>query len=244
MLKLPKTLAKWARLGWIVSMPLPGPGVRQHRLFDMRSVHRAPVQPVQPVQAVDTVDENPAPCMVDHTNDNRFDAIYVRVSTNDQSKELDSQLETLQHKYPNARVFRDVASGMNFRRPALRALLVHAFAGRVQHVYIADRDRLCRFAYELIEFVLQSHGCDIVVDAPHASHSNVEHNTELADDIVNTITVFAAHLYGARGGGKRHREPPSDGSSEESAKRHSDTGKQRVTEEFESGSMEETSEVS
>ena len=197
-------------------MPLPGPGVRQHRLFDMRSVHRAPVPPVG-------VEEVPPPCAAsssnhdNHDDTGRFDAIYIRVSTNEQTTELNQQLETLQQKHPDARIFRDVASGMNFRRPALRALLGHVFAGRVQHVYVADRERLCRFAYELVEFVLQSHGCEIVVEA--SSHPKVDQNKELADDIVNTVTVFAAHLYGARSGGKRHRDDETG--SEENAKRAS-----------------------
>ena len=197
----------------------------------MRSVNRAPAAAAAAAAATTAIVEesmsSAPPCVVDintdtNNNNNRFDAIYVRVSTNEQSEELDRQLATLQHKYPNARVFRDVASGMNFRRPALRALLGHAFAGRVQHVYVADRERLCRFAYELIEFVLQSHGCDIVVES-HAA--NVDHNKELADDIVSTVTVFAAHLYGARGG-KRPRE--HDISSEETAQR-AGRGKSRLS---------------
>ena len=116
MLKPPKTLAKWARLGWIVSMPLPGPGVRQHRLFDMRSVNRAPAAAAAAAAATTAIVEesmsSAPPCVVDidtdtNNNNNRFDAIYVRVSTNEQSEELDRQLAT-----PSTSIPMRASSGM------------------------------------------------------------------------------------------------------------------------------------
>ena len=126
-----KTLAKWARAGYIDTIPLPGRGVRQHRLFNLQSV-----QPNNMDPAPCTTRPKPPPL-----DDGRFDAIYARVSTRKQSDDLERQVLALQTHHPHARVFRDVTSGINFRRPALRALLVHVMAGRVRCVHVTHQDR-------------------------------------------------------------------------------------------------------
>ena len=67
---------------------------------------------------------------------------------------------------------------------------------------IAHKDRLCRFAYDLLETIFKTHGAEIVVEADDA-HSP-EH--ELAEDLVSIITVFGARLYGGRSSRKRRKQ--------------------------------------
>ena len=67
--------------------------------------------------------------------------------------------------------------------------------GHVSKVVVAHRDRLCRFAYELLEFIFQKHQVKLVVLDNAAEQSS---NTELADDILSIITVYSCRAMGKR----------------------------------------------
>ena len=129
-------------------------------------------------------------------------AIYARVSTRKQLDDLDAQIATLKARYPDHVVFSDCASGLNFKRKGLLSLLQLAFAGRLQFVRVAHRDRLCRFAFDLLEHVLREHGATIHVEA---SDLPATAERELAEDVLAVITVFGARLHGARSAGRRGR---------------------------------------
>ena len=146
--------------------------------------------------------------------DHRVDVIYGRVSTRKQLGHLTTQISNLQAKHPGCRVFKDCASGLNFKRKGLQALLQLAAQGRVRHVHVAYKDRLCRFAYDLVEFVLKQHDTKIIVDAD----DDQSPEQDLADDVLSIITVFGARLYGKRSGGRRRQQAQegdqhSDGSA-------------------------------
>jgi len=130
------------------------------------------------------------------------DAIYARVSTRKQLDDLESQIRTLTTKYPDHVVFRDCASGLNFKRKGLLSLLLLAFECRLRFWRIAHRDRLCRFAFDLLEYVFLKHGTKIHVEASDLPSSA---ESELAEDVLAVITVFGARLYGARSAGRRRK---------------------------------------
>ena len=176
------TLTRWANEGRIRCLR---PGGTGNRKFDVSSV-----LPETAERAEETGD--------------KVNVIYARVSTRKQKPYLDNQVADLKSKYPDHQVFTDVCSGINFRRKGLQAVLELAFAGRLRVVRVAHRDRLCRFAYDLIEWVLTKHGAKIVVEADDADTPE----RELADDVLSIITVFGARLYGSRSkrGAKRKRE--------------------------------------
>ena len=156
------------------------PGGRGHWLFDVSSVAPQPVS----------------------TTRETVSAIYARVSTRKQQPDLHTQIKTLRTKYPDHQVFSDCASGLNFKRKGLQSLLQLAFEGRLRVVRIAHRDRLCRFAFDLLEFIFRVHGAQIIVEASDLPPS-IER--ELAEDVLSVITVFGARLYGARSAGRRRR---------------------------------------
>lgn len=171
-----RTLKKWASAGHIKFLQ---PGGKGQRLYDVSSVG---------VTAPATAPTN-----------GPVKAIYARVSTRKQLPDLKVQIDDLKAKYPDHVVFSDCASGLNFKRKGLLSLLQLAFERRLQVVRIAYRDRLCRFAYDLIEHILKSHGAEICVESDD-QHSPEQ---ELAEDVVAIITVFGARLYGARSGRSR-----------------------------------------
>ena len=198
-----RTLKKWADEGHIKSLQ-PG-GVGQI-LFDVStvtgtdgvtSVHKAAVSE-GPVEQAE-----------------RVDAVYARVSTRKQAPDLERQLATLRVAHPDATVFSDIASGLNFKRKGLRGLLKLAFDGRLRRVHVAHRDRLCRFAFDLVEHVLNEHGATIVVDS---TSPQVSDEQELAEDVLSIVTVFGARLHGKRSGQGRKRRREEEGEEEEAPK--------------------------
>ena len=136
------------------------------------------------------------------TSNNFIEAIYARVSTRKQLDDLQSQIRTLTTKYPDHVIFRDCASGLNFKRKGLLSLLQLAFEGRLRLVRIAHRDHLCRFAFDLLEYVFLKHGTKIHVEASDLPSSA---ESELAEDVLAVITVFGARLHGARSSGRRRK---------------------------------------
>lgn len=168
------------------------PGGTGNRRFDLSSI-----LPENAGRAQTDLGEEPAAPV---------DAIYARVSTRKQKPYLDNQVEELKSKYPDHQVFTDVCSGINFRRKGLKALLELAFAGRVRVVRVAHRDRLYRFAYDLLEWLFQKHGAKIIVEADDADTPE----RELADDVLSIITVFGARLYGSRSKRRGKRKRPEE----------------------------------
>lgn len=64
---------------------------------------------------------------------------------------LPTTIEYMSEKYPNHKIASDIGSGVNFKRLGLRTILDLTCKGQIDEVVVAYRDRLCRFAFELIE---------------------------------------------------------------------------------------------
>ena len=211
-----KTLIRWAEKGQIVFSRPNGKG---KWLFDVGSVGVTLAPNVVPKHNSNT--------SVEKEESGGVKAIYARVSTRKQLDDLHTQVATLSAKYPDHVVITDCGSGLNFKRKGLLSLLQLAFERRLQHVRIAHRDRLCRFAYDLIEHILNKHGAAIHVEA-HDLPPSAER--ELAEDVLSVITVFGARLHGARSAGrrgKRKADAEEDIEKEEDKRRcspHADAG--------------------
>lgn len=173
-----RTLKKWADAGFIRYIQ---PGGRGQRLYDTNSINNNHAAS-EPSSAVSIV--------------------YGRVSTRKQLPYLRTQLATLSAKYPDHRVISDCASGLNYQRRGLQEILQLAFAKRLRVVRVSHKDRLCRFGFDLIEYILKAHGAKIVVEADD-SYTAEE---DLAHDVMSVITVFGARLHGKRSGASRKQE--------------------------------------
>ena len=88
---------------------------------------------------------------------------YCRVSSHKQSGDLQRQVAFMQQQYPNAEIITDVASGLNYRRKGLAAILERIHQGDKLTLVVAYRDRLARFGTELIEQMLQQNGGELLV---------------------------------------------------------------------------------
>ena len=143
----------------------------------------------------------------------RVGIIYARVSTRKQIPHLQTQIEILKDKYPAHMIIKDVGSGLNFKRKGLLQVLELVLAGQVREVCVTHKDRLCRFAYDLLKHIFKRSSTKIVVDScDKDSPSNDGINeSELAEDIISIITVFGAKLHGSRSGAaKRAKKEDKD----------------------------------
>ncbi|NEQ84485.1 MAG: IS607 family transposase [Moorea sp. SIO2I5] len=82
---------------------------------------------------------------------------YCRVSTSKQRDDLDRLLAYLHSLFPNAEIIKDIGSGLNYKRKGLRTILERIVLGDKLTIVVACRDRLTRFGFELIEYLVRSY---------------------------------------------------------------------------------------
>lgn len=121
-------------------------------------------------------------------------AIYCRVSSNKQKDDLVRQITFMQTQFPGYQVYKDVGSGINFRRKGLITLLDHCLQGMVSEVVVSSRDRLCRFAFELLQWLFERQGTKLTV----LEQGDGSPELELSNDVLSIIQVFCCRRNGKR----------------------------------------------
>lgn len=119
---------------------------------------------------------------------------YARVSSYTQKKDLETQIEFFRTTYPNHDIVKDLGSGLNFRRKGFLSILESAMSGTISEIIVTHRDRLCRFGFEVVEFIINKKGGKIVV----LNDEKQSPEQELVQDLLTITTVFSARLYGLR----------------------------------------------
>lgn len=122
--------------------------------------------------------------------------IYTRVSTKKQLGDFLRQIEFCKRQeYSQYILIKDIGSGINFKRKGLQTILDSCIQGNVGEVVVAHKDRLSRFAFDLIETIVSKAGGKITV-----LEKNKENTTEqeLAEDLLSIV-----HIYSCRQMGKR-----------------------------------------
>ncbi len=119
---------------------------------------------------------------------------YCRVSSTKQREDLERQVEYMRSIYPEAEVIRDIGSGINFKRKGLRTLLERLMQGDKLKVVIAHWDRLARFGIDLIQYLIEQNGGELVV-LDQTEHSPQE---ELTSDLLAILHVFSCRMHGLR----------------------------------------------
>ena len=120
--------------------------------------------------------------------------LYARVSSHSQKPDLERQADFLLTRFPNGELVKEIASGLNFKRKKLRDLLERVLAGDVSMVVVCHKDRLARFGVELIQWLCERQGCQLVV----LQQSDLSPEREMVEDILAIIHVFSCRLYGLR----------------------------------------------
>lgn len=125
--------------------------------------------------------------------------IYARTS-NPPKKYVDDQAQRL-IEYCTCKgikvdkIITDVKSGMNFDRKGLHELISLVFNKEVKLVIIKNKDRLCRFGFDLLKLIFSKYNCEILV-ANELSEKNFEQ--ELTEDLLAIIHYFSMKSYSHR----------------------------------------------
>lgn len=133
---------------------------------------------------------------VDNINtDEKQKICYCRVSSTKQVDDLERQQTFFREKFPTHKLVTDVGSGINWKRKGLRTILEQSMQGLISEVVVAHRDRLCRFAFELLEWIFLSCKVKLMVLDEEKGHST---DNELAEDILSIIHVYSCRKMGGR----------------------------------------------
>ena len=164
------TLRHWADTGKIKSLRTPG-GQRRYDISSFDKSKRTP-----------------------RTEDNRKIICYARVSSRGQKDDLQRQIRFLEQHCPDGIIITDIASGINWKRKGLASILELAVQGDIREVVVAARDRLCRFAFDLLERMLALHDVGItVLDSERCSPEQ-----ELSEDLLSIVQIFCCRRNGKR----------------------------------------------
>jgi predicted site-specific integrase-resolvase len=129
---------------------------------------------------------------------------YCRVSSKKESEDLERQMDYMRDLYPNYRIISDIGSGLNFNRKGLIEIINMAINNKIENLIIAYKDRLARFGYELIEYIIKnySNGKIIIIN-------NREETTpleEVSKDIIAIMNIYVAKVNGMR----KYKKPIND----------------------------------
>ena len=119
---------------------------------------------------------------------------YCRVSSPKQRGDLQRQVAHMRELYPDAQVVTDVAGGLNWKRKGLLAILERLHRGDKLTLVVAHRDRLARFGFELIQWLVEQNGGSVLVlNQPDASPGS-----ELTEDLLAVLDSFSCRMHGLR----------------------------------------------
>ena len=121
-------------------------------------------------------------------------ALYARVSSQDQKRDLERQIARLaqyasENRLHVAKVISEIGSGLNGKRPKLLSVLRD---GDMEAIVVEHLDRLMRFGIEYVEAALTASGRRLVVV------DESEMTDDLVREMIEVLVSFCARLYGRR----------------------------------------------
>ena len=85
---------------------------------------------------------------------------------------------------------------MNFdNRKEFNELLNEVVKGNIENIIVENKDRLCRFGFDLFQTFCKYHGAKIIVTS---EVENKSYEQELTDDLVSIIHYFSMKSYSHR----------------------------------------------
>ena len=171
----PETLRRWETAGKIEVERTPN----GHRRYDLSKLYGLVPRPPQA---------------------QRPTVVYARVSSHDQKEDLERQVALLESFCAangwSYAVIQDLGSGMNYNKRGLQQLIKRICLGQVGRVVLTHKDRLLRFGSELVFALCEVFNTEVVII--NYGEQALSFEEELAQDVLEIITVFSARLYGSR----------------------------------------------
>ena len=130
---------------------------------------------------------------------NRKTVGYARVSSHDQTNDLDRQIGVLELYCASQgwtfEIVSDLGSGMNYHKKGLKQLLDGILNDEIGRLVLTHKDRLLRFGSELVFALCERKNVEVGIIN---QGENLSFEEELAQDVLEIITLFSARLYGSR----------------------------------------------
>lgn len=169
------TLRRWDETGVLVAERTP----KGHRRYDISKIN---------------------PNLLHGIGDkDRKTIAYARVSSHDQKDDLHRQIQVLEMYCAKQgwtyEIINDLGSGMNYHKKGLKQLLDGILDNQIGRLVLTHKDRLLRLGAELVFALCEARNVEIVIIN---QGENLSFEEELAQDVLEIITVFSARLYGSR----------------------------------------------
>ena len=123
--------------------------------------------------------------------------IYTRVSSKKQVDDLSRQIEYIKSRdeYASYELISDIGSGINFKRKGIQTILDSCIQGTIGEIIVAHKDRLCRFAFDLLQLIVSKSGGKIIVLDDEKNKSSEQ---ELSEDLLSIVHIFSCRQMGKR----------------------------------------------
>jgi predicted site-specific integrase-resolvase len=121
---------------------------------------------------------------------------YCRVSSNHQKEDLQRQIELVKQYYPNHEIIHEIGSGLNFKRKGFLRLLDMSYKGEIEELVVVYKDRLCRFGFEMIEYIIQTFSKGIIIVMNRTEEKTP--TEEITEDILAIMNIYVAKINGLR----------------------------------------------
>ncbi len=102
----------------------------------------------------------------------------------------------MKKEYPYHEIITNVASGLNYNREGLQKLLTYAINGEVNEVMIAYKDRLTRFGFEIIEWIIKEKTNGVIKILNN--NEELTPTEEISKDIISIMNIYVAKVNGLR----------------------------------------------
>lgn len=147
---------------------------------------------------------------LEETTPSKQNFLYARVSSRKQMDDLARQIESLKQwksEYATFTLIQDVASGINFQRKGLQTILESCLSKTIGTVVVAHRDRLARFAFDLLQSIITKAGGNVVVVDDQRAKSSEQ---ELAEDLLSIVQIYTCKQMGKRRYSRKNGDQPDN----------------------------------
>jgi predicted site-specific integrase-resolvase len=140
-------------------------------------------------------------------SEERKTVVYARVSSNDQKKDLERQIEGLENyckgnNIKEIEIIKDIGSGINYNKRGIKKLIRMIVEGKIARIVISFKDRLLRFGLEMLEQLCELKDVEIVV-VNGKSENEKKENEQFVEDVLAILIVYSSKIYGKRSHAKR-----------------------------------------
>jgi len=130
---------------------------------------------------------------------NKHNAIYCRVSTSGQKKDLKYQIETVENYCKNNgindyKIYSEIKSGINFERDEFKNLLNNVINNKIKNIYITNKDRLTRLSFKTLEDIFEKFNVKIII----INENKKSEDQEIMDELISMMYYFGSKIYSKR----------------------------------------------